>query len=144
MPAKSSSAENYRWCGCGANNAGSGWRSIPPKSHMPYPSALSKDQYLGISGSWVSTSKIASVIKSLLCENRIGGSLQFQAMENKIYTGCFFPADIERGVYHTLLLTADSDVLDFETRPEREKRGSVMKDRIRLADMNDSQRKQSK
>lgn len=40
------------------------------------------------------------------------GSLQFQAMENKIYTGCFFPADIERGVYHTLLLTADSDVLD--------------------------------
>lgn len=65
-------------------------------------------------------------------------------MENKIYTGCFFPADIERGVYHTLLLTADSDVLDFETRPEREKGGSVMKDRIRLADMNDSQRKQSK
>jgi hypothetical protein len=34
-------------------------------------------------------------------------------MEKKIYTGCFFPADIEIGVYHTLLLTADSDVLDF-------------------------------
>lgn len=58
---------------------------------------------------------------------RIGGSLQFQAMENKIYTACFFTADIERGVYHTILLTADSDLtsrLDL-----RKKRASVMKDR---------------
>jgi hypothetical protein len=61
-------------------------------------------------------------------------------MEKKIYTGCFFPADIEIGVYHTLLLTADSDVLDFETRPEREK-GFGHEGQ---ADMNDSQRKANK